>query len=72
MEAMKFKDIVQGIMDYNGWTQIEFADHYKIIPSQVYRWLKGQNPKLDVYIKFYNIYQDLKKVTVQGEIPCLI
>lgn len=64
MEVVNFKDIIQGIMDYNGWTQIEFSDHYKISPSQVYRWLHGQEPKNETYIKFYNIYTNLKKEKV--------
>ena len=60
MEEIKFKDIIQGIMDYYGYTQIEFADHYKISPSQVFRWLNGQEPRADTCIKFINIYNNLK------------
>lgn len=59
MEEIKFKDIIQGIMDYYGYTQIEFADHYKISPSQVFRWLNGQEPRADTCIKFLNIYNNL-------------
>ncbi len=64
MEVVKFSKVIQGIMDENGWSQIEFADHYKISPSQVYRWLHGQEPKNETYVKFYNIYNDLKKTGV--------
>ena len=60
MEEIKFKDIIQGIMDYYGYTQIEFADHYKISPSQVFRWPNGQEPRADTCIKFINIYNNLK------------
>ena len=59
-EALKFKDIIQGIMNYYGWTQIEFSDHYNLSPSQVYRWLNGQEPRADTCIKFINIYNNLK------------
>ena len=59
MEEIKFKDIIQGIMDYYGYTQIEFADHYKISPSQVFRWLNGHQPRADTCIKFLNIYNNL-------------
>lgn len=64
MDLIPFKQIIQEIMVYNGWeSNIEFADHYKIQPSQVTRWLNGQQPKNDTYIKYFNILSDLKKDT---------
>ncbi len=66
-ESLKFKDIIQGIMDYYGWTQIEFADFYKISPSQVYRWLNGQSPRADTCMKFINIYNSLKTPKAEVE-----
>lgn len=64
VDLIPFKQIIQEIMVYNGWeSNIEFADHYKIQPSQVTRWLNGQQPKNDTYIKYFNILSDLKKDT---------
>lgn len=60
MEPIKFKDILKGIMDYYGWSQIEFSDHYNLSPSQVYRWLNGQEPRASIYAKFLNIFNNIQ------------
>ena len=68
MDLIPFKQIIQEIMAYNGWeSNIEFSDHYTIQPSQVTRWLNGQQPKNETYVKFYNILSGIKNDTTKKE-----
>ena len=61
MEMTSIKTIVETIMDRKGLTRLEFANLYRLSPSQVTRWLNSnQQPKTEIYLRLKEVYDEIK------------
>lgn len=64
IKPTSIKTIVTKIMTFYGLNQQEFADKYRVNPSQVTRWLNdGQVPNGEVYLRLHMEYDKIKNET---------